>query len=200
MKNFFERNGIPVGPRKAIIGAVILVASVVFTFSPLLIAFLSTPPGGNMFSEGGDGGGSAIWLMFMTIPIGFAGTIVGLVITISGVTKTFSFKMVSAEESLEDRNRMQSHRGIALVCLAPVLFLVASIIMLITRQDYTLTADENNQLTRLIIMVLELIYSALVMRLVLKGNNKVISITAGIFLALLVIGFSLLNNLIAVGI
>jgi hypothetical protein len=62
-----------------------LLGGPLFAFSPLALAWLSTPPGGNMWSEGGGGGGSSIWLMFLTIPFGFIALIVGLIFTIIGL-------------------------------------------------------------------------------------------------------------------
>jgi len=40
-----------------------------------------------MWSEGGNGGGSAIWLMFMTIPLGFLGLLAGIIVLIIGLVK-----------------------------------------------------------------------------------------------------------------
>jgi len=63
---------------------VLLVGSPIFAFSPLAIAYLTTPPGGNMWSEGGGGGGSAIWLMFLTIPASLLGVIAGIILLVFG--------------------------------------------------------------------------------------------------------------------
>jgi len=62
----------------------LLVGSPIFAFSPLAIAYLTTPPGGNMWSEGGGGGGSAIWLMFLTIPASLLGVIAGIILLVFG--------------------------------------------------------------------------------------------------------------------
>ncbi len=71
------------------IGVSGLLGGPLFAFSPLALAWIMTPPGGNMWSESGSGGGSAIWLMFLTIPFGFIALIAGLVFTIIGlVTKS----------------------------------------------------------------------------------------------------------------
>lgn len=70
-----------------IIGGCLTVLSPLFAFSPLAMAYLATPPGGNMWSEGGNGGGSAIWLMFMTIPLGFLGLLAGIIVLIIGLVK-----------------------------------------------------------------------------------------------------------------
>ena len=62
----------------------LLVGSPLFAFSPLAIAYLTTPAGGNMWSEGGDGGGSAIWLMFLTIPASLLGLLAGIILLVFG--------------------------------------------------------------------------------------------------------------------
>ncbi len=55
-------------------------------FAPILIAFATTAPGANMFSEGdSNSGGSAIWLMFFSIPLSFFIFIAGIR---HGVTKS----------------------------------------------------------------------------------------------------------------
>ena len=66
---------------------VMLVGSPIFAFSPLAIAYLTTPPGGNMWSEGGGGGGSAIWLMFLTIPASLLGLLAGIILLIIGLVE-----------------------------------------------------------------------------------------------------------------
>jgi hypothetical protein len=72
----------------AIIGGILMLASGLFTFSPLAIAALNTQPGHNMWSEGDSGsGGSAIWLMLFTLPLGFMGGVTGLVLLIVGLVK-----------------------------------------------------------------------------------------------------------------
>jgi hypothetical protein len=43
---------------------------------PILVAILSTPPGGNPLSEG-SGGGAALWFTLYTIPIGIFVAILG---------------------------------------------------------------------------------------------------------------------------
>ena len=62
----------------------LLVGSPIFAFSPLAIASLTTPSGGNMWSEGGGGGGSAIWLMFLTIPLSLLGFLTGIILLVFG--------------------------------------------------------------------------------------------------------------------
>lgn len=69
-------------------GSILMVLAVVIAFSPLAMAFLNTAPGHNMWSEGdSQSGGSAIWLMFATIPLGGILGIVGFVMLISGLMK-----------------------------------------------------------------------------------------------------------------
>ena len=57
-------------------------------FFPLILAFFSTAPGANMWSEGdSNSGGAALWLMMLTVPLGFIVGIVGLVIYLVGSSK-----------------------------------------------------------------------------------------------------------------
>jgi membrane protein implicated in regulation of membrane protease activity len=57
-------------------GLIQLLIGVGIIILPIIVAFVSTPPGGNALSEGG--GGAAIWLMFYSIPIGGVVAIMGL--------------------------------------------------------------------------------------------------------------------------
>jgi hypothetical protein len=70
-----------------IAGAITLAGSFLFAFSPLALAYFSTPAGGNMWSEGGNGGGTAIWLMLFTLPLGFLTGVTGLVLLIVGLVQ-----------------------------------------------------------------------------------------------------------------
>jgi hypothetical protein len=61
-------------------GVIWLIAGAVVAFSPLAMAFLSTAPGHNWMSEGdSQSGGSYIWGMLITLPVGFVIGVVGLV-------------------------------------------------------------------------------------------------------------------------
>ena len=61
-----------------------LIAGVLIGLSPIAIAFFSSL-GGNMYDE--TGGGAALWLLFMTLPLGFLIGIVGLILLIVGNSK-----------------------------------------------------------------------------------------------------------------
>jgi hypothetical protein len=61
---------------------------VLIVFFPLILAFFSTAPSANMWSEGdSNSGGSALWLMMLTIPLGFIVGIVGLAMYLVGSSK-----------------------------------------------------------------------------------------------------------------
>jgi hypothetical protein len=54
----------------------------IFTFSPILIAFVTSLfQGGSMWDEG-SGTGAYIWLMFLTLPVGFLLVVIGLVMAL----------------------------------------------------------------------------------------------------------------------
>ena len=57
-------------------------------FFPMILAWFETAPGANMWSEGdSNSGGAALWLMMLTVPVGFVVGIVGLIMFISGSSK-----------------------------------------------------------------------------------------------------------------
>jgi uncharacterized membrane protein YhaH (DUF805 family) len=57
-------------------------AGLVFAISPILIAFITSLfQGGSMWDEG-SGTGGYIWLMFLTLPVGFLLVLIGLVMMI----------------------------------------------------------------------------------------------------------------------
>jgi uncharacterized membrane protein YhaH (DUF805 family) len=57
-------------------------AGLVFAISPILIAFITSLfQGGSMWDEG-SGTGGYIWLMFLTLPVGFLLIVIGLIMLI----------------------------------------------------------------------------------------------------------------------
>jgi len=57
-------------------------AGLVFAISPILIAFITSLfQGGSMWDEG-SGTGGYIWLMFLTLPVGFLLVVIGLVMMV----------------------------------------------------------------------------------------------------------------------
>jgi uncharacterized membrane protein len=54
----------------------------IFAISPILLAFITSLfQGGSMWDEG-SGTGGYIWLMFLTLPIGFLLVLIGLVMMV----------------------------------------------------------------------------------------------------------------------
>ena len=54
----------------------------IFAFSPIFLAFVTSLfQGGSMWDEG-NGTGAYIWLMFLTLPIGFLLVVIGLVMAV----------------------------------------------------------------------------------------------------------------------
>jgi hypothetical protein len=59
----------------------------IFAFSPILLAFVTTLfQGGSMWNES-SGTGSYIWLMFLTLPVGFLLIVIGLVMLVVRKTR-----------------------------------------------------------------------------------------------------------------
>ena len=125
--NPFSRRVKRVGLALATAGVAQVFIGLAFAFSPLLIAYLSTPAGGNMYSEG-SGGGSAIWLMFLTFPIGTAVCIQGLVTLIIGIVSTMRMALPTVEEDAIERKRVLSNRAIAMVLLLPTSLLTTPLL------------------------------------------------------------------------
>jgi uncharacterized membrane protein len=61
-------------------GIWLLAAGIVFAFSPIPLAYFTTAPGHNWMSEGdSQSGGSYMWAMIITLPLGLVTALVGLV-------------------------------------------------------------------------------------------------------------------------
>jgi hypothetical protein len=57
-------------------------AGLIFAISPILLAFITSLfQGGSMWDEG-SGTGGYIWLMFLTLPVGFLLVAIGLVMMV----------------------------------------------------------------------------------------------------------------------
>jgi len=119
LKGIFRRGQKRTPVQRAILGALVIFLGFLITFSPLLIAFLSTPPGGNMFSEGGGGGGAAIWLMIFTLPIGGMTALTGVVMHFGGVISALRAKATDDQDESE-RNKVVANKALALAVMGPV--------------------------------------------------------------------------------
>jgi len=68
------------GNKKNLVGKWLSGTGCLFALSPIALAILATPIGGNVFSTGGDGGGAALFLMMLTLPIGGIVSVLGIVL------------------------------------------------------------------------------------------------------------------------
>jgi hypothetical protein len=66
--------------RTGVLGRWLAGGGCLFALTPIAIAMLATPIGGNMFSTGGDGGGAALFFLIVTLPVGAIISIVGLIL------------------------------------------------------------------------------------------------------------------------
>lgn len=73
--------------RKNLVGRWLSGGGCLFALLPIPIAILTTPIGGNMFSTGGDGGGTALFGLILTLPLGAVAFVIGLVLWINNRTK-----------------------------------------------------------------------------------------------------------------
>ena len=69
--------------RAGLIGRWLSGGGCLLALSPIALALLATPIGGNMFSTGGDGGGAALFLLIVSLPVGLVVSVVGLVMWLS---------------------------------------------------------------------------------------------------------------------
>lgn len=93
----------PVRPpmSKTRVGLIWLAAGAVVAFSPLAMAFFATAPGHNMWSEGdSQSGGTYIWGMLITLPLGFIIGVIGLVKIISASTAPKEVTRPATEEEV----------------------------------------------------------------------------------------------------
>ena len=68
------------GNKKNLVGKWLSGSGCLVALSPIAMAILATPIGGNVFSTGGDGGGAALFLLLLTMPVGALVSIVGIVL------------------------------------------------------------------------------------------------------------------------
>ena len=73
--------------RKNLVGRWLSGGGCLFALLPIPIAILTTPIGGNMFSTGGDGGGTALFGLLLTLPLGAVAFVIGIVLWINNRTK-----------------------------------------------------------------------------------------------------------------
>ena len=119
LKGIFRKGQERTPVQRAILGALVIFVGFLITFSPLLIAFLSTPTGGNMFSEGGGGGGAAIWLMIFTLPFGGLTALTGVVMHFGGVISALKAQATDDQDESE-RNIVVANKALALAVMGPV--------------------------------------------------------------------------------
>ena len=72
-----------------------------------------------MFSEGGGGGGSAIWLMIFTLPFGGMTALTGVVMHFGGVISALRAKATDDQDESE-RNIVVANKALALAVMGPV--------------------------------------------------------------------------------
>jgi uncharacterized membrane protein (DUF485 family) len=85
--------------RRLTLSAVLLMNFIFYLF-PLIIAFTSTPEGGNIFSEGPNGGGAALWLYIIIFPLSWIIQIVLIVLKVVFATR-YKKNLTKTEESLD---------------------------------------------------------------------------------------------------
>jgi len=115
-KKGVKRKGLAV----VIFGACFVVGGLLFAFAPVGLAFLLAPFSGGVDNGSGGGSGVVIWFMILTLPVGTAVAMFGLVTMIGGTIATLRMKLPTEQEDAVTRNRLLSHRAIALASLLPL--------------------------------------------------------------------------------
>ncbi|MFM6978261.1 MAG: hypothetical protein ACKOWR_06090 [Micrococcales bacterium] len=112
--------------KKTRTGLVLLIVGAVVAWSPLAMAFLSTTPGHNMWSEGdSQSGGTYLWGMMITLPMGFIIGVVGLVLLLSAavapkpVTRAATESEVAAtgQETVTEQLPNPNSKGLGIVMI-----------------------------------------------------------------------------------
>jgi hypothetical protein len=69
-------------------GGWLMLSGLLFALSPLVLAFLATKPGHNPWSEGdSQSGGTYLWAMLATLPLGTIITLAGFIVLMVGLVK-----------------------------------------------------------------------------------------------------------------
>ena len=119
----------PVGFGLSKLGAILSIGGIAFAFSPIALAILATPPGGNPFSEGGGSGGSAIWFMILTLPVGGFASIVGLFFMLGGILHTMKTE-IPEDQAL--RSKLMKEKSLSFALLVPSLMLMMPVLSFVS--------------------------------------------------------------------
>lgn len=192
LKGIFRKGQERTPVQRAILGALVIFLGFLITFSPLLIAFLSTPPGGNMFSEGGGGGGAAIWLMIFTLPVGGLTALTGVVIHFAGVISALKAKATDDPDGSE-QNKVVANKALALTVLGPVALVTTFLVLNLGGLFSSQGGDDLFRFLRVVI-ILQLLLGGYAIFLATKTGGTKLTLIITVIVLLTLFGYLCLGS------
>ena len=115
-----------VGLAKSKRGAILFFGGTLFVLSPVVLAVMTTPLGGNPF-----GGGAALWFLMITVPLGVIPTSKGLAQMLTGISCSLRIKTPAASAGHEIRSRILREKAISMALLVAMLLVTSPVICLV---------------------------------------------------------------------
>ena len=172
--------------QRAVFGVLFVCVGFGFTFGPLLISFITTP-GENMLSEGGGGGGSAIWGMISTLPIGAVIALIGVIRLFSGFISALNATAINEADESEQRI-INAHKAISIAALGPAALFTIFLIICLTalfRHDVT-----NGLFVLLaLLIVLQVLFGGRAIFIARRTRDSKLTLTIAAFVTLILFGY-----------
>ena len=180
-----KRKGLAV----VIFGACFVVGGLLFAFAPALLALL-------LFPFVGEAGGTAIWFMILTLPVGTAVAMFGLVTMIGGTISTLRMKLPTQQEDAVTRNKLLSHRAIALASLLPLSLIPTPIVAFVLTN---MVAGGNSGTTAFyVIAALQIVAGGLALYFASRTKRAaLIAILAGVVILSLAGSYALNDHVVS---
>ena len=172
--------------QSAVFGALFVCLGFGFTFGPLLISFITTP-GENMLSEGGGGGGSAIWGMISTLPIGSVIALIGVIRLFSGVISASNATAVNKDDESEQKI-INAHKAISIAALGPAALFTIFLILCMTALFSRGVSDDMFGLLALLI-VLQVLFGGRAIFIARRTRDSKLTLTIASFVTLILFGY-----------
>jgi cytochrome bd-type quinol oxidase subunit 2 len=172
--------------QRAVFGVLFVCLGFGFTFGPLLISFITTP-GENMLSEGGGGGGSAIWGMISTLPIGAVIALIGVIQLFPGVISALNATAINEADESEQRI-INAHKAIAIAALGPAALFTIFVILCLNGLFSHGVSDDMFGLLALL-TVLQVLFGGRAIFIARKTRDSKLTLTIASFVTLILFGY-----------